>query len=391
MSTPSDKTTFIPLSEPLIDGREWEYVKECLDTGWVSSAGRFVDRFEAELAKRLGVAGAVATASGTAALHVALLLAGVGSADEVLVPSLTFIATANAVRYCGAWPVFMDAEASHFQVDLDKVANFLEHECQWSRGQLRNRSSGRRVAAIVPVHLLGHPVDMDQLLALTAKYGLAVVEDATQGLGSLYKQRPVGSLGSLACLSFNGNKLLTTGGGGMIVGNDEQLLARGRYLTTQARDDAAEYIHRSVGYNYRLSNLAAAIGCAQLERLDDFLAAKRALAANYAHALRGLPGLVLPTQAAWAQSAWWLYTVLVEEKEFGLSSRELRGRLKEAGIESRTFYQPLHLSPAHAGSQAYHCEVAERIWSQGLSLPSSVGLQPEDQNRVTEVIRDAAR
>ncbi len=390
MSTPSDKPSFISLSEPLIAGREWEYVKECLDTAWVSSAGRFVERFEADLARRLGVAGAVATASGTAALHVALLLAGVRPDDEVLVPSLTFIATANAVRYCGAQPVFMDAEPVHCQMDAGKAVDFLERECVWAKGELRNRVSGRRLAALLPVHLLGHPVDLDPLLELAGKYALAVVEDATQSLGARYKGRPVGALGTLGCLSFNGNKLMTTGGGGMIVGNSAELMERARYLTTQARDHAAEYVHQSIGFNYRLSNVAAAMGCAQLERLDEFLAAKRALAARYHETLGGVPGLALPAQAPWAESAWWLYTVLVDEKEYGLSSRELRGRLRAAGAESRTFYQPLHLSPAHAGAQAYHCETAERLWAEGLSLPSSVGLKPEDQDRVVEVVRDAA-
>jgi perosamine synthetase len=361
------------------------------DTGWVSSAGKFVDRFEADMAYRLGVAGAVAVASGTAALHVALLLAGVGEGDEVLVPSLTFIATANAVRYCGAWPVFMDAEPAHAQLDVGKVADFLKRECAWADGRPRNRASGRRVAAILPVHLLGHPVDMDPLLALADEYGLAVVEDATQGLGALYKGRPVGALGSLACLSFNGNKLMTTGGGGMIASGDAGLIARARYLTTQARDDAAEYVHESIGYNYRLSNVAAALGCAQLERLDEFLAAKRAIAARYDQALAGVAGLTPLGQAPWADSAWWLYTVLVEEKEYGLGCRELRARLRAAGVESRTFYQPLHLSPAHAGAQAYHCDTALWLWTRALSLPSSVGLGPQDQRRVAGLVAAAAR
>jgi perosamine synthetase len=391
VSTPSDKPPFIPLSEPLIAGREWEYVKECLDTGWVSSAGRFVERFEADMARRLGVAGAVATASGSAALHVALLLAGVAPDDEVLVPSLTFIATANAVRFCGAWPVFMDAEPERCQMDVGKAADFLARECAWSQGAWRNRASGRRVAAILPVHLLGHPVDMDPLLELAEKYSLAVVEDATQGLGALYKGRPVGALGRLGCLSFNGNKLMTTGGGGMIVGDDARLIDRARYLTTQARDDAAEYVHQAIGFNYRLSNVAAAMGCAQLERLDEFLGAKAALAARYDEALAGVPGLALPRPAPWADSAWWLYTILVDESQYGLTCRELRARLRAAGIESRTFYQPLHLSPAHAGAQAYHCDTAERLWARALSLPSSVGLAVEDQRRVAGLVSAAAR
>jgi perosamine synthetase len=260
---PRDK--FIPLSEPSIGGNEWKYVKECLDTNWVSSAGAFVDRFEAELAAYAGAQYGIATSNGTSALHVALLAVGVLPDDEVIVSTLTFIAPANAIRYVGAWPVFMDADATYWQMDVEKLADFLNNGCKWQDGQLKNIATGRRVSAILPVHILGHPCDMDPIIALAEKYGLKVIEDATESLGAQYKEHAVGTMGHVGCFSFNGNKLLTTGGGGMVVTNDSALAERVRYLTTQAKDDPLEYVHNEVGFNYRLTNIQAAIGCAQLE------------------------------------------------------------------------------------------------------------------------------
>ena len=236
----------IPNAVPHLGGNEWQYLKECLDTNWVSSVGPFVERFEREVAAYVGCAHAVATVSGTAALHVALLLAGVGPGDEVLVPALTFVATANAVRYCRAEPVFMDAEPVSWGIDPTKVAEFLGRECEVRHGHVVNRATGRTVKAIVPVHLYGHPVDLDPLLDLTTRYPLALVEDAAEALGARYRGRRVGALGRLGCLSFNGNKIITSGGGGMILTNDGELACRARSLTTQARADGLEYIHHEV-------------------------------------------------------------------------------------------------------------------------------------------------
>src|SRR2546426_3112212 len=277
---PRPREEFVPLSAPAIQGREWEYVKECLDTAWVSSTGQFVERFEEMVSERTGARYAVATVNGTAALHVALLIAGVQPDDEVLVSTLTFIAPANAIRYVRAWPVFVDAEPVHWQMDPEKLVGFVETECEW-RGALYNKQSGRRVSAIVPAHILGHPVDMQPILDVARKYDLRVVEDATESLGARYRGTPVGILGDVACLSFNGNKTITTGGGGMILTNNGAWAARAKYLTTQAKDDSIEYIHGEIGYNYRLTNLQAALGCAQLEKLDEYVGAKRRLAETY--------------------------------------------------------------------------------------------------------------
>jgi perosamine synthetase len=387
---PSAAAGFVPLSVPEIRGNEWAYVKECLDTGWVSSAGAFVERFEREMARVCGADHAVATASGTAALHVALAVAGVRRDDEVLVSALTFIAPANAIRYLGAWPVFIDAEPAHWQMDGRRVRDFLVDGCVLRDGALRNRETGRRIAAILPVHILGHPVDLDPILDLAREHGLPVVEDATESLGATCRGRPVGQLGDVACYSFNGNKLITTGGGGMLVTRHEAWARRARYLTTQAKDDAIEYVHHEVGYNYRLTNLQAAMGVAQLEGLADFLAAKRRIAERYTAALRDVPGLAPMREAEWARSAWWMYTIGVDEAVFGRDSRALMRALDARGIQTRPLWQPLHRSPAHAGSPVASCPVADELNRVALSLPCSVGLPAADQERVIEALRGLA-
>lgn len=381
---------FVPLCVPELRGNEWAYIKECLDTNWVSSVGSYVDRFERAVADRVGTAHAVATVNGTAALHVALQLAGVQPDDEVLVSTLTFIAPANAIRYVGANPVFVDAEPRYWQMDAERAADFLERGCTWRDGALYNRVTGRRVRAIVPVHVLGHPVEMTPLLEAARRYGLSVVEDATESLGAEWHGRPVGQLGDIACFSFNGNKLITTGGGGMLVTNDEQLARRARYLTTQAKDDPIEYVHEAVGYNYRLTNVLAAMGVAQMEQLDAYIAAKRDTAARYAEALGDLPGVEVMREAPWARSVFWLYTVLVDAERFGMDSRALLRALGERGIQTRPLWQPLHRSKAHAGAFAIGGEVAERLNRDALSLPCSVGLTPDEQTRVIEAMHAIA-
>lgn len=381
---------FIPLCVPEIRGHEWDYVKECLDANWVSSSGGYVDRFETELARSVGSQHAVATVSGTAALHLALLVAGVQRDEEVLVSDLTFIAPASAVRYVGAWPVFMDAESSYWQMDPDKVSDFLSRGCEWRQGSLYNRATRRRVAAIIAVHILGHPVDLDPILEMARAYGLKVIEDATESLGAQYKGRSLGQLGDFGCFSFNGNKVITTGGGGMLVTDSEESAERARYLSTHAKDDPVEYVHGAVGYNYRLTNLQAAMGCAQLEQLDTFVQKKRHIAGEYTRALGEVPGLTPPSEATWASSSSWLYTVLVDEAKYGLDSRALLRRLDQEGIQTRPLWQPLHLSPVFADCEPIDCAVAEDLYRRALSLPSSVGLTAEQQEHVVEVVSTTA-
>jgi perosamine synthetase len=378
---------FIPLCVPEIRGNEWAYIKECLDTNFVSSVGAHVDRFERGIGARVGTRYAIATVNGTAALHVALLVAGVQPNDEVLVSTLTFIAPVNAIRYANAYPVFVDAEPDYWQMDVHKAIEFLERECRWSNGELRDKTTGRRVKAIVPVDILGHPVDLDPLIAVARKYNLAIVEDATESLGAKYKGRRAGQLGDIACLSFNGNKLITTGGGGMIVTDDEAMARRAKYLTTQAKDDPIEFVHGAVGYNYRLSNIQAALGVAQLEKLDEYISTKRRIAKTYIEALRDLPGITLMREADWAFSVFWMFTLLIDAARFGMDSRALLRQFDADKIQTRPLWQPMHLSPAHQGMRATDCMVAERLNRDALSLPCSVGLPEADQQRVIETIK----
>lgn len=377
---------FVPLLVPEIGGNEWKYVKECLDTNWVSSVGAYVDRFESQVASRVGTKFGVATVNGTAALHVALLVSGVKPDDEVLISTLTFIAPVNAIRYVGAWPVFIDAEKDNWQMDPSRVVDFLEKGCRWQEGSLYNRQTGRRVTAVIPVHILGHPVDMDPIIEIARKYGLRVIEDATEGLGATYKGRAVGSFGDIACFSFNGNKIITTGGGGLLATSNEEWARKAKYLTTQAKDDPIEYVHGEIGYNYRLTNLLAAMGCAQLEQLDVFITAKKRIANRYASGFKGLPGISPMKEAPWASSSWWMYTILLEETVFGMSSRELMHSLAASKVQTRPLWQPIHLSAAHRSTGVKEMPVAEKLYQQALSLPCSAGLTDQDQQRVIDAI-----
>lgn len=339
------------------------------------------------VADYVGAKHAVATVNGTAALHVGLLVAGVQPNDEVLVPTLSFIAPANAVRYTGAWPVFMDADPIYWQMDAEKVKDFLEKECSWKEGLLYNKTTSRRVKAILPVHILGHPCDMDALLELARKFNLVVIEDATESLGARYKENRVGRLGDVGCLSFNGNKIITTGGGGMIVTDNEEWARRAKYLTTQAKDDEIENIHHEIGFNYRLTNLQAAMGCAQMEYLDEHVDAKRKIAQSYKNAFQNLSGFTSMSEAPWVFSTFWLYTVLINETEYGMNSRNLFMRFAESGIQTRPLWQPLHRSKVFEKSQSYKIEKADTFYRDALSLPSSVGLCESDLNLVSGVVK----
>ena len=377
----------IPLCVPEFGGNEWLYVKECLDTNWVSSAGPFVNRFEQSLAEYVGAKHAVAAVNGTAAIHIALLVAGLQPDEEVLVPALTFIAPANAVRYAGAWPVFIDIEPNHWQLDPQKVVDFIAQQCQWTDAKLINKKTQRRVRAVLPVHILGHPCDVDALNEIANKYELAVVEDATESLGARYKARMLGSQSAVACFSFNGNKLITTGGGGMIVTSNDAWAERARYLTTQAKDDPFEYVHNEVGFNYRLTNIQAALGCAQMEQIESFVNRKREIAATYNRELQSVAGLGFMKEAPWAFSSSWLYTIRIDKQDYGVDSRTLLQELNQNGIQSRPLWQPMHHSPAHKDSQSFNIEIADAVHRDAVSLPSSVGLNELDQERVISAIR----
>jgi len=323
--------------------------------------------------------------TGTAALHAALIAAGVGADDEVIVPSLTFISTANAIRYCGAWPVFMDSEPKTWTMDVAKTAEFLARECEVRGNKLVNRGSGRQVKALLPVHLYGHPADIDPLLEQSARYpGLALIEDAAEALGGSYKTRRIGVRGMAGCLSFNGNKIITTGGGGMVVTNDDEVARRLRSLTTQARAAGGEWIHDEVGFNYRLTNLQAALGVAQLEQLDRFIESKRATARAYTEGLGRLPGVEPCREQPWAVSNFWMFSILLDPAHWG-PARAVIDKAAKAGIQCRPLFYPLHRQPPFRDQcQAYRVEVADFLHARGMSLPCSVGITPDQRARVIE-------
>jgi perosamine synthetase len=378
----------VPLCVPELAGNEWQYIKECLDTNWVSSVGSFVDRFEGMVAEFSNTKYAVATNSGTAALHVALLVAGIQPDDEVLVSDLSFVAPANAIRYVGAWPVFMDAEPRYWQMDPQKVQDFLTQQCRWDGSNLINHATGRPVKALLPVHILGHPCDMDPLLEVARRFDLAVIEDATESLGATYRQKSLGSLGHIACFSFNGNKLITTGGGGMIVTDDAEWAQRAKYLTTQAKDDPIEYLHNEIGYNYRLTNIQAAMGVAQMEQVEDFIAKKRSIARAYEEALGPLEVLTLMPRQPDTDPVYWLYTILLPAGTT-LAERQITVQeLNQAGFGSRPLWHPLHRLPPYLGCPAYQIEHSEDLYLRGISLPCSVGLTATELERSISAVKE---
>jgi dTDP-4-amino-4,6-dideoxygalactose transaminase len=368
----------IPLAEPSIGGNAARYLQECLETNFVSSVGPFVERFEAEFAAMVGSRFAVACASGTAAIHLALRVLDVGPGDEVLVPSLTFVASVNPIVYVGATPVLVDSEAATWNLDPDVVVAELD----------RRAGLGlRQPAAIEVVDLLGHPAAIEPIVLAAERHGIPIVEDASEALGATYvggrlDGRHVGTIGRVGCFSFNGNKLITTGGGGMLVTDDERLARHARHLSTQARLPGRAYDHEEVGYNYRLSNIAAALGVAQLEQLPDLLAARRENAARYDAAIAGLPGLRRAPRARWADPSFWLYTASLDPAVARIERDALLAGMAEAGIEARPIWTPLHRTRLYADAARIGGAVAEAIFTGAFSLPSSSSLTDAQRDRV---------
>ncbi|MEW6600343.1 MAG: LegC family aminotransferase [Nitrospirota bacterium] len=372
----------IPLSVPVIKGNEWKYVKECLDSGWVSSVGSFVTRFEDMIARYAGCRHAVATTNGTSALHVSLVACGIRSGDEVIVPSLTFIATANVVRYCNAEPVFMDCDKDTLCIDTGKLREFLQNSTYTENSITINKKTGRPIRAVVPVHLFGHPSDMDSLLELSDKHNIIIIEDATESLGSLYRERQTGSFGKAGCFSFNGNKLITTGGGGMVVTDDTELAEKIRHLTTQARRDAVEYDHDAVGYNYRLTNIQAALGVAQLEQIDDFISIKRKTTEMYHALLSGTKEVEVLRERGPVTSNCWYVTLKMPQDH----RERLMEHLMSGGIQVRPVWKPLHSLPVYKDCHAYKISNAGEAHASCINLPCSVNISEEDIRYVAENI-----
>lgn len=368
----------IPLHEPRFCGSEWQYVKECIDTGWVSSVGAYVDRFEQQLAAYTGVKRAVACVNGTAALHMCLLLAGVKPGDEVLVPALTFVATANAVSYCGAVPHFIDSEPTTLGMDPSKLSAYLDETADIRNNVCVNKITSRPIRAIVPMHTFGHPADMDGLGAIARRFGITMIEDAAESLGSFYKGKHTGNYSFAAALSFNGNKVITTGGGGAVLTNDEELGKIAKHLTTTARiSHPWEIAHDFIGYNYRMPNINAALGCAQLEQLPMFIEQKRRLAERYRIAFETVEGVSFFTEPHNTQSNYWLNTLLLDD-EHKNQRDSLLEYLNKNGVHSRPAWTLMHRLPMYHNCPRMDMSVAENLAARIINIPSSVVLGAAD-------------
>ena len=368
------------LSPPDVGTAERDALLAAFDGGWIAPVGPDVDAFERELASIAGVAEAAALSSGTAALHLALMLSGVGAGDEVLVPTLTFVATANAVTYVGARPTFIDCEPDSWNIDPDLVGDTLDQRA----------SQGRLPAAVIAVDLYGQCADADRLTEACARHDVPLLEDAAEALGATYNGRPAGSLASIGVFSFNGNKVITTSGGGALVSDDGDLVARARYLATQARQPAAHYEHTEIGFNYRLSNLLAALGRPQLRSLAERVEHRRATKARYRAGLGDLPGIGLMPDAATGVPTNWLTVVQIDAEVFGATPEALRLALEAHDIEARPAWKPLHCQPVFVGCNTVGGNVAEQIFDHGLCLPSGSSISDHDIDRVIEVVRHTA-
>ncbi|MFD1037185.1 LegC family aminotransferase [Virgibacillus byunsanensis] len=363
--------TFVPLHEPSFQGNEWKYVKETIDSTFVSSVGKYVDRFEKDLAEFTGVKRAVAVVNGTAALHVALTLVGVKKNDEVFIPSLTFIATANAVSYCQATPHFVDSEESTLGVDPYKLKSYLKEIAIVKNDECFNKQTGRRIKAIIPMHTFGHPVDMDQLIEVCQQYHIDLIEDAAESLGSYYKGQHTGSFGKISAMSFNGNKIMTTGGGGAILTNDERLADMAKHITTTAKvPHKWEYVHDQVGFNYRMPNINAALGCAQLEKVPDFLNKKRSLAHKYSEVFKGVPGVTFKQETDYSQSNYWLNALVLDEANEGIRD-EILNLSNSSNLMTRPVWMLMNHLPMFRNCPSMDISCAESLEKRIINIPSS--------------------
>ncbi len=366
----------IPVSEPVLQGNELRYVEDAIKTSWISARGSYVERFESAFAKHIShTTYAVAVNSGTSALHLSLVAANIGPGDEVVMPSFTMIATANAVRYTGAKPVFVDADPATWNLDTTKLERVIT----------------KRTKAILPVHIYGLPADMRPILILAKKYGLWVIEDAAEAHGAEYRGKRVGSLGDIAAFSLFANKVVTTGEGGMITTNNTKLADLVRTLRGHAFTPSHHFWHQFIGYSYEMSNLQAAVGLAQTERFHELVSTRRAHAALYTKLLYDVPGLTLPVEPKGYRSVFWMYGVLVDQSQFGIDRDMLRKNLADRGIETRTFFIPIHLQPPYFSGHRNRYPVAERLASEGLYLPSSAALTERDIRSVVRAIIDARK
>jgi perosamine synthetase len=363
----------IPVCEPFLCGKEREYVLDCIKGNWISSLGKYIGEFEQGFARYCGSKYGVSTTSGTTALHLALVSLGIGKGDEVIVPAFTMIAPAFAVVYTGAKPVLVDCEPDTWNMDVSQI----------------ERKITQNTKAILPVHIYGHPCDMDPILEIAQKLNLYVIEDAAEAHGAEYKGRKVGGIGTVACFSFYANKIITTGEGGMIVTDREWVAERARRLRDQAYSPEKRFLHTDVGFNYRMTNIQAAIGLGQLERISELVERRRKTARLYNELLKEVEGIRLPAQKEWAKNVYWMYSILIQD-EFGISRDELQAKLKESGVDTRAFFVPMHQQPAFGNLGLFEGEsypVSEEISKRGMYLPSGSGLTEEEIGQVSTTLK----
>jgi perosamine synthetase len=364
-------------------GNEWKYVKDCLDTGWVSSVGSYVDQFEKMSAAFAGTSYAVATSCGTTALHICLIMTDVKPEDLVIAPNITFIATINSIKYTGADPVLIDADENSWQMDLDLLEEFLITETEQRENTCYHKKTGRRIPVIMPVHVLGNMCDMDRLLSLASQYHLTIIEDSTESLGSYYKGKHSGGFGRMGTFSYNGNKIITTGGGGMIVTNDESLAKKAKHLTTQAKSDPFEYMHDEIGYNYRLVNVAAAMGVAQMEQLPGFIKRKQEIIDFYKNELIGVGDIRFQQVSNDVTPNWWLPTIKTERQ------KEVLRALNENKMQSRPFWVPMNQLRMFKNDIYYNrTDRSNAVYQHCLSIPCSTNITNEELAAVTKKIRE---
>jgi len=370
------KRQLIPVAAPMLVGNERKYVMDCLDSTWISSNGKYIERFEGAFADFCGVKHAISCCNGTVALHLALMALGVGSGDEVILPTLTFVATANAVVHCGAQPIFVDSETESWNIDPILI-----------EAKITPRTKG-----IIVVHLYGHPANMDPIVTIARRHGLFVIEDAAEAHGAEYKGQRVGAIGDIGTFSFFGNKIITTGEGGMVVTNDIDLASKLRELKDHGMDRNRRYWFPTIGYNYRMTNIEAAIGLAQLEKVDWHLQRRLEVVARYAEHLRAAPMIVWQSEKEWAKHVYWMFTILLDDDNAALGRDELMERLQVRGIETRPVFYPMHTLPPYRGScQTHNYPIAERIARRGLNLPTGAGLTPEDIRYVCDTLLEFLR
>jgi len=380
----------IPLSAPSFNGNEWKYLKDCVDSEWVSSAGKYVDIFEKKIAEYTGVKYAISCGNGTSAIHLSLKLMGVKSEDEVLVPTLTFIGTINAISYIGASPVFMDSD-EFFNIDSEKTIQFILEETRFINNVTYNKTTGRKISAIIPVHVWGNAVWLDELSILCNQRNIKIIEDAAESLGTYYLtgdniNKHTGSVGDIGCLSFNGNKIITSGGGGMILTSDPEIAKNAKYYSTQAKDNSILYIHNEIGYNYRLSNIHSALGLAQLEQLETILIKKKEINQNYISKLSDIDGLSICKTPEYAKNNHWLNILKINSLIYKRDKEDLMQIFLKNGIHVRPVWRLNHLQVPYRNFQSYKIENSLNLIRYSLCMPSSINLNENDLNKVVKFL-----